>query len=110
VKQGLDAAIAAYLTLKGEAGMPLGENLFLKNQDADYVETIAAVMAIRFQGQEEKSISRDRLLQGLRFMLDARSWPTRSFRLAAGKTGRRWIAWSSCSRMPTKTRFGFACR
>ena len=69
-KSGLDALIAAYLTLKGPAGMYLVENLFLKNKDADYTDTYAAIMALRFHGQEESAIPRERLLQGIRYMLD----------------------------------------
>ncbi len=70
VKSGLDALIAAYLTLKGPDGMPLVEDLFLKKQDADYTETYAAIMALRFHGQEEEVVSRPRLLEGLHYMLD----------------------------------------
>jgi hypothetical protein len=70
VKSGLDALIAAYLTLKGPDGMPLVEDLFLKKQDADYAETYSAIMALRFHGQEEQSVPRARLLEGLHYMLD----------------------------------------
>jgi hypothetical protein len=70
VKSGLDALIAAYLTLKGPEGMPLIEDLFLKKQDADYTETYAAIMALRFHGQEEEVVSRPRLLEALHYMLD----------------------------------------
>ncbi len=44
-KSGLDALIACYLTLNGEAGMPLIEDIFLKNEKADYADTYAAIMA-----------------------------------------------------------------
>ncbi|HTU25138.1 MAG TPA: hypothetical protein VMF30_07060 [Pirellulales bacterium] len=70
VKSGLDALIAAYLTLKGSDGVPLVEDLFLKKQDADYAETYAAIMALRFHGQEETAVPRARLLEALHFMLD----------------------------------------
>lgn len=69
-KPGMDAMVSAYLKLKGEAGLPLVEDLFLKNPDAEYTETYAAIMAIRFQGQEEHVIPRPRLVQALRHMLD----------------------------------------
>lgn len=62
--------MAAYLTLKGPEGMPLVEDLFLKNQDAEYTDTYATIMALRFHGTEEKIIPKDRLLVGLRMMLD----------------------------------------
>ena len=68
--KALDALIAAYLTLKGADGLPLIDDLFLKNQDAEYTETWAAIMAVRFHGQEEKIIPRSRLTESLRYMLD----------------------------------------
>jgi hypothetical protein len=70
VRAGLDALVAAYLTLKGPEGMPLVENLYLKNKDADYTDTYSTIMALRFHGQEEQAIPRARLLEGLRYMLD----------------------------------------
>jgi hypothetical protein len=69
-KSGLDALIACYLTLSGETGMPLIEETFLKNDSADYADTYAAIMALRFHGNEADIISRDRVLQGLRHMLN----------------------------------------
>lgn len=69
-KAGLDAMIGCYLTLKGSAGMPLIEELFLKNEDAEYADTYAAIMALRFHGSETEVIPRKRILQGLRHMLD----------------------------------------
>jgi hypothetical protein len=69
-KGALDALVAAYLTIKGPAGMPLVEDLFLRNQDAEYTDTYATIMALRFHGTEEKIIPRERLLQGLKLMLD----------------------------------------
>ena len=69
-KGALDALVAAYLTLKGPEGMPLVEELFLKNKDAEYTDTYATIMALRFHGTEDKIIPRKRLLAGLRMMLD----------------------------------------
>jgi hypothetical protein len=69
-KGALDALVAAYLTLKGPEGMPLVEDLFLKNKDAEYTDTYATIMALRFHGTEEKIIPRERLLVGIRTMLD----------------------------------------
>jgi len=69
-KGALDALVAAYLTLKGPDGMPLIEELFLKNKDAEYTDTYAAIMALRFHGTEEKIIPKDRLLAGIRTMLE----------------------------------------
>ncbi len=69
-KGALDALVAAYLTIKGPDGMPLVEDLFLRNQEAEYTDTYATIMALRFHGTEEKIIPRERLLEGLKLMLD----------------------------------------
>lgn len=69
-KGALDALVAAYLTLDGPDGMPLVEDLFLKNKDAEYTDTWSTIMALRFHGTEEKVIPRERLLAAIRTMLD----------------------------------------
>ena len=69
-KSGLDALIACYLTLKGETGLPLVEKLFLANDKADYADTYAAIMAIRFHGTEGGIIDSKRLVKSLHHMLD----------------------------------------
>jgi hypothetical protein len=69
-RSGLDAMIGCYLTLTGAGGMPLIEDLFLKNQQAEYADTYAAIMALRFHGNETDVIPRARILEGLRYMLD----------------------------------------
>ncbi|MBC7816020.1 MAG: hypothetical protein IAG10_03880, partial [Planctomycetaceae bacterium] len=61
VKAGLDATIACYLTLKGPEGMPLVEEMFLKNKEAEYTDTYAAIMALRFHGQENQIIPKERI-------------------------------------------------
>jgi len=66
---GLDAMIACYLSLAGEAGLPLVEERFLDNPDSEYSETYSAIMAIRFHGNESDAISRERLTQSLQFVL-----------------------------------------
>jgi hypothetical protein len=69
-KSGLDALIACYLTLKGETGLPLIEELFLANQKADYADTYAAIMAIRFHGTDGGVIDPKRLVVSLHHMLE----------------------------------------
>lgn len=69
-KAGLDAMIGCYLTLMGPEGMPLVEELFLKNDKAEYADTYAAIMALRFHGGETDVIPKKRILEGLRYMLD----------------------------------------
>ncbi|QDU31906.1 hypothetical protein ETAA8_70680 [Anatilimnocola aggregata] len=69
-RSGLDALIACYLTLKGETGMELVEDLYLKNKKSDYADTYSAIMALRFHGTEGGVIKKERLLVGLKYMLD----------------------------------------
>lgn len=69
-RTALDAMVACYLILKGPEGMPLIEDLFLKKKDAEYTDTYAAIMALRFLGQETTAVPKQRLLGGLRAMLD----------------------------------------
>jgi hypothetical protein len=69
-RSGLDSLIACYLTLKGEGGMDLVEELFLKNKKSDYADTYSAIMALRFHGTEGGVIKKERLLRGLKYMLD----------------------------------------
>lgn len=69
-KTALDATIACYLTLNGADGLPLIEDRFLKKADAEYTDTYAAIMALRFHGQEESQIPKDRIVGSLRLMLD----------------------------------------
>jgi hypothetical protein len=69
-KTGLDALIASYLTLKGPEGMDLVEELFIKNSKTPFTETYKAIMALRFLGEDESAVSRKRVLQALRLMLE----------------------------------------
>ena len=69
-KSGLDAMIACYLTLIGEQGVPLIEDLFLKNKDAEYTDTYAAIMALRFHGTQDDVIDKQRVVLALQHMLD----------------------------------------
>lgn len=69
-KSGLDALISCYLTLKGESGLKLVDELFLANPKADYADTYAAIMAIRFHGSEGGVISKEALVKSLHHMLD----------------------------------------
>jgi hypothetical protein len=69
-KSGLDALIGCYLTIKGPDGMPLIEDLFLKNQKSEYPDTYAAIMALRFHGTESDIIPQKRIVLALRHILD----------------------------------------
>ncbi|HEY2838869.1 MAG TPA: hypothetical protein VGJ26_06960, partial [Pirellulales bacterium] len=70
VRTGLDAMIGCYLSLKGPEGLPLIEEMFLKNPKSEYVDTYAAIYALRILGQETTVVSRERLAASLRLMLE----------------------------------------
>lgn len=72
VRSGLDALIACYITLVGPEGLDLIDQLFLdrKGQDVPFTETYAAVMALRFLGEESDIVPRDRVLASLRLLLN----------------------------------------
>ncbi len=71
---GLNSLIFCYLMLKGEAGLELIEDTFLRAGwmwDPEYVHTYAAIMAIRTMGQQQvANIPLPRLMASLRIMLD----------------------------------------
>ena len=69
-KAGLDALIACYLLLAGDEGLGKVEQAFFQNADAEYADTYAAIMAIRFHGTEVDVFPRQRLTKALRHMLD----------------------------------------
>jgi hypothetical protein len=66
----LDAMASCWLNLTGVDGMPLIEELFLKNGNADYTDTYGAVMALRFQAQYGGKVPRERLMVGMRYLLE----------------------------------------
>lgn len=68
-RSGLDALIACYLTLKGETGLPLIEDLYLKNKKSDYADTYSAIMALRFHATEGGVLKRERVVAALKHML-----------------------------------------
>ena len=67
---GLDALVACYLTLKGAEGVDLIEESFLSNKEADYVDTLAAVSALRFHGTDETLIPKEKIVAAIRHLLD----------------------------------------
>ncbi len=69
-KAGLDSMIACYLTLRGEDGLPLIVDLFLKNKKAEYADTYAAIMALRFHGGQADVVPREKILKALHHMLE----------------------------------------
>ncbi len=69
-KAGLDALIACYLLLRGEEGLPLIEKQYLANKDAEYADTYAAIMALRFHATETDKLPRERLKKSVRLVLN----------------------------------------
>ncbi len=72
VRSGLDALIACYVALRGPAALDLVDTLFLerKGRQVPFAETYAAVMALRFLGEESDLVPRERVLQSLRLLLE----------------------------------------
>lgn len=67
---GLDALIACYLTLKGEAGLKIVNEKYLGSKDAGYSEIYSAVMALRFHGTEGGVIDRKVIAKSMQLLLD----------------------------------------
>lgn len=96
IRQSLDALSGTYVVLKGESGLPLIEDLFLGNEKAEYTDTYAAIMAIRFLGQETTAVPKPRLCAALRHVLDR---PTLADLVIADLA--RWQDWSVRDRLVT---------
>ena len=96
VRSGLDAIIACYVTLKGPEGLDLVDELFLKRtgKDVPFTETYAAVMALRFLGEESDKVPRERVLASLRLLLEE---PKLADLVVADLA--RWQDWSAVDRL-----------
>jgi len=93
-RRGLDALVACYLTLKGESGLDLIEKQFFENPKSEYVDTFAAISAIRFLATEKKDIPRERILGALHRVLDR---PTLADLVIPDLA--RWEDWSVIDKM-----------
>ena len=91
---GLDAMIACYLTLGGESGLGLINELFLANKQAPYADTYQAIMAIRFHGTEGDVIPRSALVESLHHVLDRKDLADLVIPDLA-----RWNDWSQINRL-----------
>jgi len=69
LKSGLDAMIGSYLAIKGPEGIKLVEDLYLKNGDAEFTDTYAAIQAVRIS-QEAGIITKDKAAEAFHYMLD----------------------------------------
>ncbi len=90
----LDALIACYLTLSGEQGIPLIDELFLANKQAPYADTYAAIMAIRFHGTEGDVVARSALVNSLHHVLERKDLADLVIPDLA-----RWSDWSQIDRL-----------
>jgi hypothetical protein len=100
VRGGLDALIACHVALRGAAALDLVDELFLDRnrggKDAPFTETYAAVMALRFLGEESDLVPRERVLASLRLLLDE---PKLADLVIADLA--RWQDWSVIDRLVT---------
>ena len=91
---GLDALIACYLNLKGEAGVDLIEETFIADKDADYIDVLHAVTALRFHGTEVEIVSKKRIVKAVRQLLERPKYADMVIPDLA-----RWEDWSSMETM-----------
>jgi hypothetical protein len=103
IRNGLDALIACYVALRGEAALDLVDRLFLDRaaaadppREVPFTETYAAVMALRFLGEESDLVPRGRVLASLRLLLDE---PKLADLVIADLA--RWQDWSVVDRLAT---------
>jgi len=100
VRGGLDALIACHVALRGPAALDLVDELFLDRsrggKEAPFTETYAAVMALRFLGEESDLVPRERVLASLRLLLDE---PKLADLVIADLA--RWQDWSVIDRLVT---------
>ena len=90
--------IACYVALKGPAALDLVDRLFLDRQgrEVPFTETYAAVMALRFLGEESELVPKDRVLASLRLLLQE---PKLADLVIADLA--RWQDWSAIDRLVT---------
>ena len=69
-RAGLDALIAAYLTLKGEKGVELVKKEFFDNPQSQYADIYSAVMALRFHGTEANILPKEAITGAMHRLLE----------------------------------------
>lgn len=68
-RNGLDAAVACYLTLTGGAGLDRVADKYFRATGVEFRFVYSAIMALRFHGTEEQFIPRAKLCQALHHVL-----------------------------------------
>lgn len=100
VRGGLDALIACYVALEGAESLDLVDTLFLnrtgREKEIPFTETYAAVMALRFLGEESDLVPRERVLESLKLLLEE---PKLADLVIADLA--RWEDWSAINRLVT---------
>ena len=100
VRNGLDALIACHVALEGDKALDLVDRLFLardgEGKEVPFTETYAAVMALRFLGEESDLVPRERVLKSLKLLLDE---PKLADLVIADLA--RWQDWSVIDRLVT---------
>ena len=69
-RAGLDALIAAYLTIKGEDGLGLIADRFFKDTKAQYADIYSAVMALRFHGTEINLLKKESITKAMHRLIE----------------------------------------
>jgi hypothetical protein len=69
-RAGLDALLAAYLTIKGESGLKLIEDRFFHDKETQYADIYSAVMALRFHGTEINQLPKESITKTMHHLLD----------------------------------------
>ena len=69
-RAGLDALLAAYLTLKGEQGIELIKKEFFDNSKSQYADIYSAVMALRFHGTEANVLPKSAITGAMHRLLE----------------------------------------
>lgn len=69
-RRGLDMIVFCYLSIRGESGLPMIEERFLRNQDCDYSDTYAAIMALRMHAAEQVTLQPKHIVGPLRGVLE----------------------------------------
>jgi hypothetical protein len=67
---GLDALIAAFLTIRGDKGLSLVEEKFFKDTKTQYADIYSAVMALRFHGTEGGVLKKEGITKAMHQLLE----------------------------------------
>ncbi len=94
IDRALDALVACYITLRGEEALHDIERKFLKTPAAVFADVNAVVQALRFHGEQESVIERDRVAQSMRLVLATADWADI---VVTDLT--RWKDWSALDRL-----------